>query len=72
MKRPIRATHIIGLAAVVCGTIGACGFDDTIREYLNAHFWLPFAKSARHFARNGIRRANAPTRAWDRPRGNLP
>src|SRR5579863_160422 len=46
---------LIGLALV-----WACPWDDTLREYLDAHFWLPFAKSARHFEYRNVRRVNEP------------
>ena len=31
--------------------VWACGFDHSLREYLYAHFWMPFAKRASDFAK---------------------
>ena len=42
------------------GLLGACGFDDSLREYLSARFWLPFAKHASNFEKPNIRRIDAP------------
>lgn len=55
-----RAHQIATVALVLCGSLWACGFDDALREYLSAHFWLPFAKKASDFARKGVRRADIP------------
>ncbi|MBS1858338.1 MAG: hypothetical protein JST11_23405 [Acidobacteria bacterium] len=38
----------------------ACPWDDEFREYLNAHFWAPFAKQAAGFEKPGVRRIDAP------------
>ena len=38
----------------------ACPWDDELREYLNAHFWSPFAKHAASFERPNVRRMDAP------------
>ena len=40
--------------------VWACAFDTSLREYLHAQFWLPFAKSGRHFEKRGVRRSSAP------------
>ena len=48
------------LAIAVAWLALACPFDDHLREFLSAHFWLPFAKVAADFERPNIRRANAP------------
>jgi len=40
--------------------VRACGFDDSLREYLDARFWLPFSKQARHFERKNVRRVSLP------------
>ncbi len=42
------------------GLLCACPFDESLREYLDAHFWLPFAKHAASFERRGVRRISAP------------
>ncbi len=38
----------------------ACGFDGTLREYLDVHFWLPFAKTAKNFEKPSVRRISVP------------
>jgi hypothetical protein len=38
----------------------ACGFDNTLREYLDVHFWLPFAKTAHNFEKPNVRRVSVP------------
>ena len=38
----------------------ACPFDTTLREYLSANFWLPFAKWPREFQRSNVRRISVP------------
>lgn len=38
----------------------ACPWDDELREYLNAHFWSPFAKHAASFEKPNVRRIDAP------------
>ena len=38
----------------------ACGFDSTLREYLDVHFWLPFAKTAKSFEKPNVRRISVP------------
>jgi len=42
------------------GFIFACGYDDTLREYLDAHFWLPFSKRVQHFEKRNVRRISVP------------
>jgi hypothetical protein len=39
---------------------GACPWDDELREFLNAHFWLPFARHAASFANSDVPRMDAP------------
>lgn len=57
IRRVLQALCIptFGLS-VVC----ACGFDASLREYLNAHFWLPFAKNGVQFEKAGVQRSSAP------------
>jgi hypothetical protein len=38
----------------------ACGWDNSLREYLDARFWLPFAKYPGHFERKNVRRVSLP------------
>jgi tetratricopeptide (TPR) repeat protein len=42
------------------GFLFACGYDDTLREYLDVHFWLPFSKGVSHFEKKNVRRISAP------------
>src|SRR5579871_3040677 len=46
---------VLGLALV-----SGCPFDDSLREFLSAHFWLPFAKHAADFEKPNVRRMSAP------------
>ncbi|MEO8660571.1 MAG: hypothetical protein ABI693_19025 [Bryobacteraceae bacterium] len=39
---------------------GACPWSDELREYLNAHFWLPFAKHAESFEKPNVPRRDVP------------
>jgi hypothetical protein len=41
-------------------TACACPWNSELREFLNAHFWLPFAKQAPSFERPNVRRVDAP------------
>ena len=38
----------------------ACPWDDQLREYLSAHFWLPFSKHPASFEKPHVRRMDAP------------
>ena len=38
----------------------ACPWNDELREYLNGHFWSPFAKRAAGFEKPNVRRMDAP------------
>jgi hypothetical protein len=60
MKMAWRIFKACGVVLFGFGFVWACGFDDTLREYLDAHFWLPFAKASRHFERGNVRRVSAP------------
>ena len=50
----------------------ACPFDDTLREYLDAHFWLPFSKSPQNFAKRNVRRLSAPYAGMVKAKGDAP
>ncbi len=50
----------------------ACGWDSSLREYLDAHFWLPFSKEARHFERKNVRRVSAPYAGMIKAEGDSP
>ncbi len=47
-----------GLLSAGLAVAWACAFDDSLREYLSAHFWLPFSKQAKHFEKPNIRRVS--------------
>ncbi len=48
------------LALAAVGLLYCCGFDNTLREYLDARFWLPFAKRPHSFERTKVRRVSVP------------
>jgi hypothetical protein len=48
--------------------LGACAFDDTLREYLDSHFWLPFSKFPPDFAKRNVRLRNGLKKASFRMR----
>lgn len=50
----------------------ACPWDDELREYLNAHFWLPFAKHLASFEKPNIARINMPYAGMTAAQGNNP
>lgn len=60
MKISKRIVQLGGLLSFGLGFIGACGFDNALREYLDARFWLPFSKQAGHFARTNVTRVSLP------------
>jgi hypothetical protein len=55
------------LAFCFVSLVRACGFDDTLREYLNTHFWLPFAKNGNHFAKADGSQLSAPFAGMGKP-----
>jgi hypothetical protein len=56
----MRILRTCALLAVGLGLASGCWFDDTLREYLDARFWLPFSKHGRHFENRNVRRVSAP------------
>ena len=50
----------------------ACAFDGTLREYLSAHFWLPFAKSARLSGRVPGKQLSTPFAGMQKAAGESP
>jgi len=60
MKVPRRILQSCCTLFVGLGFVWACGYDDSLREYLDVHFWLPFSKRPMHFARNNVRRIFEP------------
>jgi hypothetical protein len=53
-------------------SVWACGFDETLREYLDAHFWLPFSRHSSSFERRGVRRISAPYAGMAKAKGTSP
>jgi len=51
-------------------TVCACPWNDELREFLNAHFWLPFAKHSANFERPNVRRMDAPFAGMTAAQGN--
>ncbi|MBI4873162.1 MAG: hypothetical protein HY822_00870 [Acidobacteria bacterium] len=72
MKGGRRILKALSLLTVGLSLAWTCAFDDSLREYLSAYFWLPFAKSARDFAREGIRGLTAPYAGMEKARGETP
>jgi hypothetical protein len=62
----------IAIALVASGIASACWFDESLREYLDAHFWLPFSRSGRHFEKRNVRRISAPFAGMTKTSGNSP
>jgi tetratricopeptide (TPR) repeat protein len=60
MKMSKRVVSCCGLVVFGFAFVWACGFDDTLREYLDVRFWQPFSKQAKHFEKENVRRASAP------------
>ncbi|HEY1759734.1 MAG TPA: hypothetical protein VGG72_30465 [Bryobacteraceae bacterium] len=61
------ATLLFGLAF-----LWACPFDDTLRAYLDGHFWLPFSRHSESFEKKGIRRISAPFAGMVKSKGFQP
>jgi tetratricopeptide (TPR) repeat protein len=72
MKMARRILGSCGFVFMVLGLVWACGFDDTLREYLDVHFWLPFSKKPRHFERSDVRRISAPFAGMADAKGEAP
>jgi len=66
--------RLTALIVSVCGLsfVWACAFDDNLREYLSAEFWLPFAKSAYSFAAAGVPRVFQPYAGMETADDNTP
>lgn len=60
------------LGAAILAAAWACPFDVSLREYLSARFWLPFAKSAASFERPNVRRISAPFAGMTRDAADTP
>lgn len=55
-----RALNACGVLLAGLGLAGACAFDESVREYLSARFWQPFAKRPASFERPHVRRTLLP------------
>lgn len=69
MKRAFRSG---GLLLFGLSLAWACGFDDALREYLDAHFWLPFSHSPALFAKKNVRRSSVPYAGMVEARSQTP
>ncbi len=70
--RSKRIFRLGGVALAGLGLVWACGFDNTLREYLSARFWLPFAKRSWSFAKPHIRRRSAAYAGMTAAAGDKP
>ena len=70
MRTPCIAVLAGTLAGL--GLLWGCGYDDTLREYLDAHFWLPFSKRPWHFERKNVRRISRAFAGMTKVQGNSP
>jgi hypothetical protein len=55
MRTRWRVAPFLIFAATVAWS---CGYDATLRAYLDARFWLPFSKHSRDFERPNVKRAD--------------
>ncbi len=62
MRRILLSAFLLLIVVVV---VESCGYDSSLREYLNRHFWLPFAKRTVPFERNNVRRVSVPYAGMD-------
>jgi hypothetical protein len=69
VKRVLRSCSVLLLGLTFAW---ACGFDDTLREYLSERFWLPFAKRHSSFERPNVRRISAPFAGMTAEKGDRP
>jgi hypothetical protein len=72
MKIPRRGLRMAGLAFAGLGIAGGCAFDSSLREYLDAHFWLPFSKQVWSFEKKNVRRVSKPYAGMTRTEGDAP
>src|SRR5437868_5807928 len=54
------------------GFVWACPFDTSLREYLTAHFWLPFSKLHSSFEKPNVRRISVPFAGMAPVQGDSP
>ena len=61
-----------GIVMLGIAFLWACPFDKTLREYLSANFWLPFARRPANFEKKNIRRISVPFAGMAPSAGNSP
>ncbi len=54
------------------GIVWSCGFDSTLRAYLNARFWLPFSRNVSDFGRGNVKRVSMPFAGMTRTQDTTP
>ncbi|HLJ45751.1 MAG TPA: hypothetical protein VKU01_07080 [Bryobacteraceae bacterium] len=52
--------------------VWSCPWDSSLREFLSARFWLPFAKNGANFERTHVRRISAPFAGMMNAEGDRP
>jgi hypothetical protein len=67
----MKTRHFVSFFLVLL-MAGACPWDDELREYLSARFWLPFAKQAAAFEKPNVQRMDAPYAGMRKARGDTP
>jgi hypothetical protein len=72
VKGGATAARVSGLLAGGLGLALACGYDSSLREYLDAHFWLPFSRHIGYFEKRNVRRADVAFAGMFKPEGNTP
>ncbi|MGD0500676.1 MAG: hypothetical protein ABSC23_19840 [Bryobacteraceae bacterium] len=72
MKVSGGAYRFFALLLIGFGLALACAYDSSLREYLDAHFWLPFARRAGSFEKKNVRRMDAPYAGMADAAGNSP
>lgn len=60
------------LLLVILATAGACPWSNELREFLNRHFWLPFARQAAGVERPDVTRADEPFAGMSAARSDRP
>jgi hypothetical protein len=62
----------IVLLFAILSAIWACPFDDTLREYLSAHFWQPFSKYPYSFEKRNVKRISVPFAGMAKSQSDTP
>jgi hypothetical protein len=64
--------RVASVALAGLGLAAGCAFDTSLREYLDAHFWLPFSKEVSSFEKPGVRRLSEPYAGMAQAEGDTP